>query len=251
VGEHGKSTYPQAAWTQPLTEVWKGSAWTIVKPPSLGGRGGQLSAVTCLTASWCMVLGEYYKGHLPPYPEIPRDQWVAEIWNGRRWTVQHPTAINNQPRLGPDPWNFVTGVDCTSQRSCIGIGYIPITQGDESPTPFAVHWNGHSWSPSRNGLPRFAQLNGVSCLDAGSCFAAGQVYSNVSGSQSRVTPLLTRWNGSRWTRATTPRTPAQTNDPLEHGALNGIACVPRGACVAVGSQPHGQATTTLIESNHS
>ena len=251
VGEHGKSTYPQAAWTQPLTEVWNGSAWSIVKTPSLGGRGGQLAAVTCFTASWCMVLGEYYKGHLGPYPDIPRDQWVAEIWNGRRWTVQHPAAINNQPRLGPDPWNFVTGVGCTSRRSCIGIGYIPITQGDASPTPFAVRWNGHSWSPSRNGLPRFARLNGVSCVDARSCFAAGQLYSNVSGSQSRTAPLIIRWNGSRWTRASIPRTPAQSNAPLQHGALNAIACVPHGACVAVGSQPHGQATTTLIESNHS
>ena len=251
VGEHGKSTYPQASWTQPLTEVWNGSAWSIVKTPSLGGRGGQLAAVTCFTASWCMVLGEYYKGHLGPYPDIPRDQWVAEIWNGRRWTVQHPAAINNQPRLGPDPWNFVTGVGCTSRRSCIGIGYIPITQGDASPTPFAVRWNGHSWSPSRNGLPRFARLNGVSCVDARSCFAAGQLYSNVSGSQSRTAPLIIRWNGSRWTRASIPRTPAQSNAPLQHGALNAIACVPHGACVAVGSQPHGQATTTLIESNHS
>ena len=251
VGEHGKSTYPQAAWTLPLTEVWNGSAWRIVKTPSLGGRGGQLAAITCLTASWCMVLGEYYKGHLGPYPDIPRDQWVAEIWNGMRWAVQHPAAINNQPRLGPDPWNFVTGVECTSKRSCIGIGYIPITQGDESPTPFAVHWNGHSWSPSRNGLPRYARPGGVSCVNARSCFAAGQVYSNVLDSQSRTAPLIIHWNGSRWTRVATPPTPAQTNAPLQHGALNAIACVPHGACVAVGSQPHGQATTTLIESNHS
>ncbi|HZE15619.1 MAG TPA: hypothetical protein VE197_07860 [Mycobacterium sp.] len=251
VGEHGKSTYPQSVWTQPLTELWNGSAWSIVKTPSLGARGGQLAAVTCLTTRWCVVLGEYDKGHLRPYRNIPRDQWVAEIWNGRRWTVQHPAAINNQPGLGPDPWNFVTGVACTSQRSCIGTGYIPITQGDASPVPFAVRWNGHGWSPSRHGLPRFARLNGVSCVDARSCFAAGQIYSNGSGSQSRAAPLITRWNGSRWTRASTPRTPAQTNAPLQHGALNAIACVPHGACVAVGSQPHGQATTTLIESNHS
>jgi hypothetical protein len=88
-------------------------------------------------------------------------------------------------------------------------------------------------------------------VDARSCFAAGQVYSNVSGSQSRTAPLIIRWNGSRWTRASTPRTPAQSNAPLQHGALNAIACIPHGACVAVGSQPHDQATTTLIESNHS
>jgi hypothetical protein len=250
VGEHGKSNYPQGVWTHSLTEVWNGSAWSIVKTPSLGGRGGQLAAVTCLTASWCMVLGEYYKGHLGPYPDIPRDQWVAEIWNGKRWTVKHPAAINNQPRLGPDPWNFVTGVACTSRRSCIGTGYIPITQGDESPTPFAVRWNGHSWSSSRNALPRFARLNGVSCVAIRSCFAAGQVYSNGGGSQSRAAPLITQWNGSRWTRASTPRTPAQTNAPLQHGALNDIACVPHGACMAVGSQPHGRGTATLIESSH-
>jgi hypothetical protein len=250
VGEHGKSDYPQGVWTQPLTEVWNGSAWSVVKTPSLGGRGGQLAAVTCLTASWCMVLGEYYKGHLGPYRDIPRDQWVAEIWNGKGWTVQHPAAINNQPRLGPDPWNFVTAVACTSPRSCIGTGYIPITQGDASPSPFAVRWNGHSWSPSRDGLPRFARLNGVSCVAARRCFAAGQVYSSGEGSQSRAAPLVTRWNGSGWRRASTPRTPAQTNAPLQHGALNAITCVPHGACVAVGSQPHGKATTTLIESDH-
>ncbi len=251
VGEHGKSKYPQSVWTQPLTEVWNGSAWSVVKAPSLGGRGGQLAAVTCLTARWCIVLGEYYKGHLGPYPDIPRDQWVAEIWNGEGWTVQHPEAINNQPRLGPDPWNFVTAVACTSPSSCIGTGYIPITQGDESPTPFAIRWNGHSWSPSRDGLPRFAQLNGVSCVAARSCFAVGEVYSSVGAPRSRVAPLVTRWNGSGWRRASTPRTPAQTNDPLQHGTLNGIACIPHEACMAVGSEPHGNGTTTLIESNQS
>jgi hypothetical protein len=248
VGRHGKSRYPQAVWTEPLTEMWNGSDWSIVRTPSLGGRGGQLAAVTCLSASWCMVLGEYYKGHLGPYPDIPRDQWVAEIWNGGGWTVQHPTAINSQPRLGPDPWNFVTGVACTSQRSCVGAGYIPITQGDASPTPFAVRWNGHGWAPSLSGLPRFARLNGVSCVAARSCLAAGQVYSNGGGSQARAAPLVARWSGSRWTRVSTPRTPAQANAPLQHGGLNAIACLPLGGCVAVGSQPHGKANATLIES---
>jgi hypothetical protein len=251
VGKHGKSKYPQSIWTRPLTEEWNGSAWSVVNTPSLGGRGGQLTSVTCLTASWCMVLGEYDKGHLQPYPDIPRDQWVAEIWNGQGWTVQHPAAINNQPRLGPDPWNFVTGVACTSRTSCIGTGYIPITQGDASPVPFAVRWNGHSWSPARDGLPRFARLSGVSCVAALSCFAVGQGYSSGEGAESRAAPLVTRWNGSTWRGASTPRTPGQTSASLQHGALNAVACIPHGACVAVGSQPHQKATTTLIERDHS
>jgi hypothetical protein len=249
VGAHGKSRYPQAVWTQPLTEIWNGSAWSVVRTPSLGGRGGQLATVTCLTASWCVVLGEYYKGHLGPYPDIPRDQWVAEIWNGTGWTVQHPAAINDQPRLGPDPWNFATGVACTSRSSCIGTGYIPITQGDASPTPFAVRWNGRGWSPALAGLPSFASLNGVSCVAAGDCLAAGESYSNGGGPQSRTAPLVMRWSGSAWQRVATPHTPAQTGLPHEHGALNGISCVANGACVAVGSQPRGRATTTLIESS--
>ena len=251
VGKHGARGYPQGVWTQPLTEMWNGNAWSIVRTPWLGGRGGQLAAVTCLSASWCTVVGEYYKGHLGPYRDIPRDQWMAEAWNGRAWTVKHPAAINNQPRLGPDPWNFVTGVACASQSSCVATGYIPITQGDASPTPFAVHFNGHGWSPIRGGLPRFAQLNGVSCVSAHRCFAAGQLYSDGGGSQARAAPLITLWTGSRWSRVSTPRTPAQTGVPLQRGSLNAISCVAHGACVAVGSQPHGSSTTTLIESNQS
>ena len=79
----------------------------------------------------------------------------------------------------------------------------------------------------------------------------GAAESVVADYVGNVAPLVTRWNGSGWRRVSTPRTPAQTNDPLQHGTLNGIACIPHEACVAVGSEPHGDATTTLIESNQS
>jgi hypothetical protein len=243
VGQHGKEP-----WTQPLTETWNGSVWRIATPPSIGGRGGQLAAVTCLSARWCMVLGEYYKGHLPPYPEIPRDQWIAERWNGHRWRVQHPTAINDQPSLGPDPWNFVTGVGCSSPRSCVGVGLIPLTQGDESPVPIAVRWNGHTWSTALKGLPRFGDLAGVACPAGRRCLAAGEMFGNGNGGEAPTAPLLERWNGLGWARVATPHTPGQAGNGRAHGALGAIACRRGGVCTAVGQQPHGANTTTLVES---
>jgi hypothetical protein len=158
---------------------------------------------------------------------------------------QQPAAVGTCHGTSSPPWPVPLRAPASAPDTS------PITQGDESPTPFAIRWNGHSWSPSRDGLPRFAQLNGVSCVAARSCFAVGEVYSSVGAPRSRVAPLVTRWNGSGWRRASTPRTPAQTNDPLQHGTLNGIACIPYEACMAVGSEPHGNATTTLIESNQS
>ena len=82
---------------------------------------------------------------------------MTETWNGHRWTVQHPAAIKDRPGLGPDRWNFVTAVACASQRSCVGAGYIPLTQGASSPRAFAIRWNGQTWSAALKGLPRFAE----------------------------------------------------------------------------------------------
>lgn len=244
VGNHGKSP-----WTQPLTEVWNGGGWRIVKTPAVGGRGGSLQTVTCLSSSWCMVLGEYFKGHLGPYRDIPRTQWVAQRFNGHRWTVQHPAAINDRPGLGPDPWNFVTAVACTSRRTCLGVGYIPLTQGDESPTPFAVRWNGRAWSAALKGLPRFAQPSGVACNGAGSgrCFAVGQVFGSAELSETSQAPLVLRWKTNRWATMSTPRIPAQGGQ-RQHGGLAGISCVHGGGCRAVGYRPRGTGTTTLVES---
>jgi hypothetical protein len=113
---------------------------------------------------------------------------VAEIWNGEGWTVQHPEAINNQPRLGPDPWNFVTAVACTSSSSCIGTGYIPDHPGRRVANSF------------RYSLER-AQLVAVPRRPSPLCSAERRVMRGRSQLLRRRRGLQQRWSAAVARRA--------------------------------------------------
>jgi hypothetical protein len=70
------------------------------------------------------------------------------------------------------------------------------------------------------------QLSSVSCASSGACVAVG---SSTDGSGIEAS-LAERWNGSTWSVQATPYPSGATTS-----ALNGVSCVARRTCVAVGS----------------
>jgi len=123
--------------SQTLVEMWNGKAWRIVASPSLANEDNLLLAVDCVSATWCIAVGETESGGL------------IERWDGRAWTIAtHPTA--EQP-------NSLSSVACTSKTACVAVGSV-----DES-------WNGHQWST----LAGPAGLRSVSCPTATVCKAVG------------------------------------------------------------------------------
>ena len=86
--------------------------------------------------------------------------------------------------------------------------------------------NGWSIVASPNGKVRFGSLTSVSCPDPDACEAVGY-FANGTGDQ---VPLVEVWNGTKWTRQTTPNPPGGTYE-----SLNSVSCVTKDDCEAVGS----------------
>jgi hypothetical protein len=95
---------------------------------------------------------------------------------------------------------------------------------------FSDVWNGKIWKLRAIRRPHgttYSALNGVSCLTARFCVAAGD-YQVGGSSKSRT--LAETWNGKTWT---TERTPNHRDGPNGDG-LSDLACNSTKACVAVG-----------------
>jgi hypothetical protein len=100
-------------------------------------------------------------------------------------------------------------------------------------------WNGSAWkivpSPSPGGVWNF--LYDVDCRTATSCTAVGR-YESDNGTNRT---LIESWNGTAWSVVPSP------NNGSAHNILNGVSCVSKSFCVAVGNAETGGYARTLVE----
>ena len=181
-----------------LTEHWNGSAWAIFASP--GGAGARLNSVACVAPGVCWAVGETQAGTL------------TLQWNVQAWTKQATPSSGTSGGI-------LTGVSCASPTLCMAVGSGPggmLTQ----------QWDGKSWSLS--GQVPMSAPQGASCLGGLVCMAVGVRHTNPP-QQSELT-MAARWNGSAWSRLSTPKPASNLN---VHG-LEGIACVTASDCWAVG-----------------
>ena len=82
-----------------------------------------------------------------------------------------------------------------------------------------------------------AHLNGVSCVNASSCFAVG--YYSTASSPARA--LIERWNGTKWATVAAPN-PTGSVEVY----LNGVSCVSASSCFAVGYFTTGSSTGHVL-----
>ncbi len=181
--------------------------WSTVRtvPLPSGASSGTLTGVSCVSATFCVAVGDWFDGLAQEHPLI-------ESFNGSSWTVQ--TAAEPAAQSG------LSAVSCATAAACLAVG------GDETGAAVAESWNGVSWqlaSPPAVGGSTFAVLAGVSCRTATSCTAVG-----VTDTNSGVL-LATRTSGTWLRRAAT--LPAGVTS----GQLSGVSC-PTGTttCTAVG-----------------
>ena len=161
---------------------------------------------------------------------IPLKFTLAEIWNGRSWTMQatpNPQAAYSQ----------LNGISCVTSTNCIAVGSSTTNLG--ATTTLAEAWNGTTWSIVATPNPAGAtssQLNGVACASSQTCIAVG----SSTGASGSVT-LAETWNGTTWAVVTTPN-PAGASS----SQLNGLACHAAASCMAVGSSTDASGTTTTL-----
>ena len=218
-----------------LAERWASGQWTIQPTPSPGTGGvGQLTGVSCLSATDCTAVG------IDSTPAAANSTLV-EHWDGTSWTV-----VPSPDPAGTSITDFV-GVSCPSSTSCTATGLYDVqtgTSGHEA--PLAEHWDGTSWTiqhvPVPAGATSAALDGGVSCLSATDCIAVGTA--GFSGTPANTQPLAERWNGTSWTIQATPALPAGAYNPH----LSSVSCTSPARCTAIGGYlANGSAETSLAE----
>jgi hypothetical protein len=222
----GSSINPQGLTVAYARAIVNGAQWVNVSVPlPAGALVTTLSKVSCSSPTACTAVGSYEPhsgGTLP----------LVERFDGSKITIQ-PT-----PAPGP-----LVAVSCPSASYCVAVGQSTTGQ---SP-PFAMSWNGSTWTVQTLAAPAGAFDVGVSdvaCSSPSACTAVGSYAPDQGlGSQSGVT-LAERWNGTAWSVQ-------QTDDPSDAttAGFSGVACVSDGSCQAVGDYSvEGNPPLTLAES---
>ena len=201
--------------TASVAEHWNGTSWSAVAgpkgvPASRQGPAqlGQLSAVSCPTASSCAAVG---------------NSALAEHYDGRSWSIAPVAATSSFSEL--------VSISCRSATNCFAVGDAGFTGGIEG---LIEHWDGATWSvvpsPQPAGTDLFAQLYGVSCASPTSCIAVGGYSRSTTFSNSTGGALIERWNGARWSMVASP-VPAHSTGVI----FKGVSCPSASSCNAVGT----------------
>ena len=227
----GSNVNKQGA-TVTLAAVWNGTDWARQATPEPSGTiDGQLSSVSCVSATSCEAVGLYVKGSGPALT-------LAELWNGASWTIQ--TTPNPSRAIS----SSLDSVSCVSGTSCEAVGiYLKHVKGSLVQVTLAEMWNGTAWARQVTPNPTGAtdsSLDGVSCVSTTSCEAVGDSYTK----SSNVTVTLAEvWNGTAWGVQVTP-----SPSGAIYSSISGVSCVSAGSCEAVGySTDSSGVAVTLAE----
>jgi hypothetical protein len=147
-----------------FVERWNGTSWSITPSPNPRGSAlAVLAGVTCSSATRCDAVGSSTAGSTT--------STLVERWTGTTWVIlrtPNPTVDAS-----------LRAIACPAPGDCHAVGF----SGDEESAwpppiqPFAEHWNHTSWSitPAQNpSNSTSADLRGVACPTATTCFAVGE-----------------------------------------------------------------------------
>ncbi len=215
---------------QSLLLTWNGSTWSLDSAASLSTSVSQtnnLSSVSCVSASFCVAVGQYYNG------TVNQNQLLT--WNGSTWSLDSAASLStssSQP-------NFLSSVSCASSSFCVAAGHYFTGAADQN---LLLTWNGSTWSlDSAASLSTSSSqsnfLVGVSCVTPSFCVAAG--YFVGSAHQN----LVLTWNGSTWSLdagASLSTSSSQNNQ------LSGVSCASTSFCVAAGEDYNGTVYHNLL-----
>jgi hypothetical protein len=191
----------------------RATGWSIQPSPNpQGAAGSSLASVSCPGEGMCMAVGVYGTSQ-----EV---RTLAERWDGTTWTIvptPNPAASSIQ----------LNSVSCAGSDSCMTVGYFVTGSTVQS---LAERWDGTSWTKVKTPRPPkafWAELDGVSCINAIDCIAVGGFIKN--GVDSQEQPLAEQWDGSSWRLQHTPKPNAENGS-----GLTSVSCTAATACEASG-----------------
>lgn len=209
--------------------------WTIIASPNAGtGQQNQLNGVTCVSASDCWAVGDYYA-------TTSAYQTVIQHWDGSAWTIV-PSANSD-----PAQTNLLQKVTCVSTGDCWAVGKHKTIVGAGGVTTVIIdqtlieHWDGASWTivTSADSQPLANYLLDVTCTSTSDCWAVGYATDPISNLDQT---LIEHWDGTLWTTITSP-------NATGHNELYAVSCVSAADCWAAGnsSGPSANSRQTLVE----
>jgi len=190
---------------QTLVLRWNGSAWKRVKSPSPGGTAhdSELASITAISATNAWAVGWYSDGQV-------RHTLILH-WNGKTWR----RTPNPNPQ-GCIPGDELVSVSGTSATDVWAVGLVTGCFF-VVPQMLIEHWNGKAWRTMRApkvNSPENA-LAGVAAISATNAWAVG----TILGGQNVNQTLVLHWNGTAWSRVTSPNPAGSAEDHF----LTGVA----------------------------
>ena len=207
---------------------WNGKSWkSVAVALPKGTKSADLEAVSCKSATSCLVVGDYYKSASSSAPNYP----LALVYNG---TALKPTTAVPVPKGATDV--TLADVSCATTRYCVAIASAPpapgINESNSGPDILIETWNGAKWTlrTIATSVKSEVQPSAVSCATAAFCVLAGEL-TTLSGSDNFSFGLyLGLWNGKTLTRM---------KAPAEGGAKSaaepaGVSCAAPSNCAVTG-----------------
>jgi hypothetical protein len=162
---------------------------------------------------------------------------VGEGSNSEWTNIEGSWATEATPDATGAPNNRLTGISCTSSTFCFASAY-EIYDGVSY--GYGESWNGSIWT-TQGGLEpsEGIQLAGVSCTSATACTAVG----SLTEGNGDVTTAAERWNGTKWSRQTTPNATGAPNN-----RLTSVSCTSSTFCLATAYEVYGGVSYAYGES---
>jgi hypothetical protein len=227
VAVEGTSSLSGEGTTAPTRVArWNGKSWKNVGVAlPKGAKSADLEAVSCKSATSCLVVGDYYKSTKggSPYP-------LALIYNG--------TSVKPAPAVPlPKGATYVTlsDVSCATTKYCVAIATTEsnvATVSNSGPVILIETWNGAKWTlhTIATSVKSEVEPSAVSCATASFCVLAGAL-TTLSGADKFTFGLyLGSWNGRTLTRMKAPAE-GGGNDLVEPGA---VSCATPANCGVTG-----------------
>jgi hypothetical protein len=216
-------------------ETWNGARWALRTIVSSATTVAAPSAVSCATASFCVLMGEVTSvsnGY------VTVGMYLG-AWNGRRLArMRAPAAGGANSTVEP------SGVSCATPANCAVTG---IVVGDTSGSTLSIKgftqvWNGRAWQSAKTRWPKGVAesfLWDVSCHGAHSCEAVG--FDAAKTDSPPVDATAVSYRGDAGTVQGVPK-PSKGRST----SFAAVSCLPSGGCVAVGDTGKSTALTPAL-----
>ncbi len=199
-----RSSMANSSNTLTLIEHWDGSAWSVVKSPSMG-KSSTLFGVAAVSPSDIWTVGNFV------YSNNGNRETLIEHWNGSTW------SIVKSPNVGS--FSALNAVAVASAKDVWAVGVHEVVGTSTNSQELVEHWDGSAWSIVKSpSIEPFSALFGVVAISASDVWFVG---SHGEGNTSEnVKTLIEHWNGSAWYVVNSP------NAGTGYNSLLAVSLVP-------------------------